>query len=117
MWDVTLADRLAPVLHSDRVVSLPKRCISPAATVIRGGDATRLPAEPGIVDDVNELVEIRSGIATGERVVLGPAREVSSGTPVRVTERSEIACPAEARVQAPLSADRAGRSSASVPST
>lgn len=53
-------------------------------TVVRDGKVRVVAVETGLVDEVRDRVEVTSGLAEGELVLLGPARDVSSGTPVRV---------------------------------
>ena len=44
------------------------------------------PVQLGLRDEVAELVEIKSGIAAGDTVLLGSAEGVAPGTRVRVLE-------------------------------
>lgn len=53
-------------------------------TRIRDGKAERVPVTLGLRQSEAELVEVTSGIAEGDVVILGAARTLSSGTPVRV---------------------------------
>jgi hypothetical protein len=58
----------------------------PTATVtrIRDGKAERVTVTLGIRQSEAELIEIRSGLAEGDVVILGAAKTLSPGTPVRV---------------------------------
>lgn len=58
----------------------------PTATVtrIRDGKAERVTVALGIRQSEAELIEIRSGLADGDVVILGAAKTLSAGTPVRV---------------------------------
>ncbi|MCR4375834.1 MAG: efflux RND transporter periplasmic adaptor subunit [Acidobacteria bacterium] len=58
----------------------------PTATVtrIRGGKAERVTVTLGIRQSEAELIEIRSGLDEGDVVILGAAKTLSPGTPVRV---------------------------------
>src|SRR5690606_39935243 len=80
--------------RSREVLSVPAAAIAgtgeaTTVTVIRNGRATQVPVEIGLRDEQAELVEIRSGLERGERVLLGPERDVASGTPVEVLKRPE----------------------------
>ena len=55
-------------------------------TALRAGKAVQVPVELGIRDEFSERIEVRSGLAAGERVVVGPARAIASGTKVDVRE-------------------------------
>lgn len=57
---------------------------TPLITRIRDGKAERVPVSLGLRQSEAELVEVTSGIAEGDVVILGAARTLSSGTPVRV---------------------------------
>ncbi len=57
---------------------------TPLITRIRDGKAERVPVMLGLRQSEAELVEVTSGIAEGDVVILGAARTLSSGTPVRV---------------------------------
>lgn len=57
---------------------------TPLVTRIRDGKAERVPVSLGLRQSEAELVEITNGIADGDVVILGAARTLSSGTPVRV---------------------------------
>lgn len=58
----------------------------PTATVtrIRDGKAERVTVTLGIRQSEAELIEIRSGLTAGDVVILGAAKTLSPGTPVRV---------------------------------
>lgn len=57
---------------------------TPLVTRIRDGRAERVPVTLGLRQSEAELIEITNGIADGDIVILGAARTLSSGTPVRV---------------------------------
>lgn len=58
----------------------------PTATVtrIRDGKAERVTVTLGIRQSEAELIEVRSGLAEGDVLILGAAKTLSPGTPVRV---------------------------------
>jgi RND family efflux transporter MFP subunit len=69
-------------------LSLPDEAIEHAdrrdrALVIRAGKASRVDVELGLHDEQRGLVEIRSGLQEGERVIIGAAQDIKTGTPIR----------------------------------
>ncbi len=58
----------------------------PTATVtrIRDGKAERVTVTLGIRQSEAELIEVRSGVAEGDVLILGAAKTLAPGTPVRV---------------------------------
>jgi RND family efflux transporter MFP subunit len=77
-------------------LSLPDDAIDHAdqrdtALVIRDGRAARVDVKLGLHDEQRGLIEIRSGLQEGERVVTGTAQDIKTGTPIQ-----EIAAPARA---------------------
>lgn len=58
----------------------------PTATVtrVRDGKAERVTVTLGIRQSEAELIEVRSGVAEGDVLILGAAKTLSPGTPVRV---------------------------------
>jgi RND family efflux transporter MFP subunit len=57
---------------------------TPLVTRIRDGKAERVTVTLGLRQSESELVEVLTGIADGDVVVLGAARTLSTGTPVKV---------------------------------
>jgi len=57
---------------------------APTVTRIRDGKAERVAVTLGIRQAEAELVEIRTGLAEGDVLILGAAKTLSPGTPVRV---------------------------------
>ena len=53
-------------------------------TRIRDGKAERVTVTLGIRQSDTELIEVRSGVADGDVLILGAAKTLSPGTPVRV---------------------------------
>jgi RND family efflux transporter MFP subunit len=51
--------------------------------VIRGGRAQRVRVELGVHDEQAGFIEVKSGVAVGERVIVGAARSVKPGTKIR----------------------------------
>ncbi|HEX7020932.1 MAG TPA: efflux RND transporter periplasmic adaptor subunit [Gemmatimonadaceae bacterium] len=73
--------RTAPVVPLSAV---DERGLHPFVMLIKGGQVKKADVDLGIRDASNETVEIRSGLAAGDSVLLGAARGISPGTPVRV---------------------------------
>lgn len=73
--------RTAPVVPLSAV---DERGLHPFVMLIKGGQVRKADVDLGIRDASNETVEIRSGLAAGDSVLLGAARGISPGTPVRV---------------------------------
>lgn len=73
--------RTAPVVPLSAV---DERGLRPFVMLIKGGQVKKADVDLGIRDASNETVEIRSGLAPGDSVLLGAARGISPGTPVRV---------------------------------
>ena len=63
---------------------------TPCVYVVRAGKVVRQAVAVGIADDDQALAEIRSGVGSGDTVVVGPIEGLVDGTPV------EIAAPASA---------------------
>jgi RND family efflux transporter MFP subunit len=83
------------VATAQRGLAVPSDAVDLAtspATVLRvkDGKVEKVPVELGLKDVVAELVEVRSGLAIGEVVVLSSARaSLSPGTPVRLAKSGE----------------------------
>lgn len=58
--------------------------------VIRAGRAERVRVELGIHDEQSGLIEVKSGVKEGERVILGAARSVKPGTKIRELPASGV---------------------------
>ncbi|HEX2219626.1 MAG TPA: efflux RND transporter periplasmic adaptor subunit [Gemmatimonadales bacterium] len=51
---------------------------------LRGGRAEEVAVQVGLRDEANGQVEITSGLAAGDTVLVGPAKEIAAGTQVRL---------------------------------
>lgn len=74
-----------------RAVAVPisavdQRGTSPVIHRIKGGKVDVVPVKLGVRDEAAELVQIHSGVAKGDTVLLGSAQAVTEGSPVRVTQ-------------------------------
>jgi RND family efflux transporter MFP subunit len=77
--------------NARRAVSVPvsavdQRGTSPVIHRIKGGKVDVVPVRLGVRDEAAELVEIQTGIARGDTVLLGSAQAVTEGSSVRVTQ-------------------------------
>lgn len=57
---------------------------TPVVTRVRGGKTEQVAVRTGVRDEERGVVEIVSGLAAGDTVLVGPAAEIGAGTPVRV---------------------------------
>ena len=64
--------------------ALDFKSATPSVRRIRGGKVELVLVEVGLRDDVLQLVEIISGLAAGDTILVGPAAGVAAGTPVRI---------------------------------
>jgi RND family efflux transporter MFP subunit len=64
--------------------AVDQRGTAPAVLRLRESRVERVPVETGLLDEVAERIEIRSGLAEGDTVLLGSAQGLSGGTVVRV---------------------------------
>lgn len=74
--------RSAPVLP---VAAVDERGLKPYVMRIKNGVVQKAEVELGIRDASTETVEIRSGVAAGDTILLGAARGISEKTPVKVS--------------------------------
>lgn len=52
---------------------------------VRQGRVQQVDADFGVFDDRTGLLEVQAGLEPGDTVLVGPAREITPGTPVRVS--------------------------------
>jgi RND family efflux transporter MFP subunit len=62
------------------------RTTPPSVMRVREGRLERVTVTPGLRDDVAQQIEVRSGLQSGDVVVLGSARDLAEGTRVEVTQ-------------------------------
>lgn len=58
---------------------------TPAVMRVRNGTVEKVNVTLGIRDDATERVELLSGVAAGDTVLVGAARRITPNTPVRIT--------------------------------
>jgi len=85
---VSSESRTAPVVP---VSAVDERGVAPFVMRIKGGVVQKAEVQLGIRDASTETVEIRSGITPGDTILLGAARGISAGTPVKVSATADTA--------------------------
>ena len=81
-------------LQSRRALVVPLTAVNTddpkGAWVLRatGSKAERVPVELGLRDDQTERVEITRGVQEGDQLLLGSARAITPGTPLKLAGRS-----------------------------
>ena len=78
--------RSAPVLP---LAAVDERGLKPYVMRIKNGVVQKAEVELGIRDAATETVEIRSGVAAGDTILLGAARGISEKTPVKVSAAAD----------------------------
>jgi RND family efflux transporter MFP subunit len=63
--------------------------IKPFVIRLKDGKVERVEVELGLRDEESERVEIKAGVAKGDTLLIGAARGISPGTPVRVSTPSD----------------------------
>ncbi|HEV2641758.1 MAG TPA: hypothetical protein VGT98_03585, partial [Candidatus Elarobacter sp.] len=56
----------------------------PAVVKVQNGKAQRVDVQLGLRDATSETIEIVSGVAVGDTLLIGAAQGITTGTPVRV---------------------------------
>lgn len=79
--------RTAPVVP---VAAVDEHGVRPSVMRIKNGKVERVEVDLGIRDDQSETVEVRTGVAPGDTVLLGTARGLSVGTPVKVNAPNDV---------------------------
>jgi membrane fusion protein, multidrug efflux system len=80
--------RTAPVVP---LAAVDEAGLKPFVMRIKNGTAQKTEVELGIRDASTETVEIRSGVAPGDTILLGAARGISEKTPVKVSAPADSA--------------------------
>lgn len=58
---------------------------------VKGGKVERVPVTVGMRDDQAQLIELASGVAAGDTLLLGAAQAITPGTPVRIVAPGDTA--------------------------
>lgn len=77
----------APVVPQSAV---DERGLRPSVMRIKNGRTEKTDVSLGLRDAANETVEITQGLAAGDTVLLGAARGISAGTPIRISAPSDV---------------------------
>ncbi len=108
--------RVATETHDGVVVpesAIDQRGVNPFAVRLRNGQVERVDVTLGVRDAANERLEILTGVSVGDTLLLGAARAISVGTPVKVSEPSDAtrapATPAAPTATTPAPADSSTR--------
>ena len=60
---------------------------TPAVMRVRNGMVEKVPVTLGVRDEATERVELLTGVAAGDTILVGAARRIAPNTPVRITAR------------------------------
>ena len=71
------------------VTAVDARTRTPSVFRIKGGKVERVSVQLGLRDESSERVEIKSGVALGDTLLLGAAQGITPGTIVRVSSPSD----------------------------
>ena len=72
------------------IAAVDERGLRPTVVRLRNGKVEKAEVALGIRDQAAETVEITSGLAAGDTVLLGAARGISPGTPVKVSAPNDV---------------------------
>ncbi|HSB55333.1 MAG TPA: efflux RND transporter periplasmic adaptor subunit, partial [Gemmatimonadales bacterium] len=70
--------------------AVDRRGIRPFVVRLKSGRVERVEVQLGLIDEAHEQMEIQSGLAPGDTLLLGGARGLSPGTVVRVGSPAEL---------------------------
>lgn len=84
---VSSESRTAPMVSMSAV---DERGLRPTVVRLRNGKIEKVEVTLGIRDAAAEAVEITAGLAAGDTVLLGAARGISPGTPVKVSTPTDV---------------------------
>ncbi|HWZ57517.1 MAG TPA: efflux RND transporter periplasmic adaptor subunit [Gemmatimonadaceae bacterium] len=70
--------------------AIDARALRPGVLRVRNGKVERVDVAVGLRDDLAERVEITSGVAVGDTLLLGQAQALSPGTAVRVMPATDV---------------------------
>ncbi len=69
--------------------AVDRKGLKPFAVRIKAGKVERVDVELGVIDAAREQMEVRSGLAAGDTLLLGGARGIAPGSAVQVGNASE----------------------------
>jgi membrane fusion protein (multidrug efflux system) len=70
--------------------AIDSRTATPSVFRIKAGKVERVTVQVGLRDETSERVEISSGVAVGDTVLLGAAQGITPGTPVTVSTPADV---------------------------
>jgi RND family efflux transporter MFP subunit len=85
--------RVSSQTHNAPMVPLgavDERGLRPTVVRLKNGKIEKVEVGLGIRDATAETVEVTSGLAQGDTLLLGAARGISPGTPVRVSRPNDV---------------------------
>ena len=83
---VATETKIAPTVS---LAAVDETGLRPSVVRLRNGKIEKVEVTLGIRDAAAETVEITAGLAQGDTLLLGAARGISPGTPVRVSAPSD----------------------------
>jgi membrane fusion protein (multidrug efflux system) len=84
---VATSERVSVVVPS---AAVDRTGLRPMVVRVREGRIERVEVELGLIDEARERTELRSGVAPGDTILLGGARGLPPGTPIRVGSPAEL---------------------------
>jgi membrane fusion protein (multidrug efflux system) len=72
------------------VNAIDSRTATPSVFRVKGGRVERVSVQVGLRDETSERVEIASGVAVGDTVLLGAAQGITPGTAVTVSTPADV---------------------------
>ena len=84
---VSTESKVAPMVA---VSAVDERGLRPSAVRLKNGRIEKVEVSLGIRDAAAETVEITAGLVPGDTLLLGAARGISPGTPVRVSAPTDV---------------------------
>ena len=72
------------------IAAVDERGLRPTVVRLKNGKVEKVEVALGIRDQAAETVEITSGLVPGDTVLLGAARGISPGTPVKVSAPNDV---------------------------
>ena len=84
---VATETKIAPTVS---LAAVDETGLRPSVVRLRNGKIQKVDVGLGIRDAATETVEITSGLTQGDTVLLGAARGISPGTPVKVSAPSDV---------------------------
>ncbi len=75
------------------ISAVDERGLRPTVVRLKNGKIDKVEVTLGIRDAAAETVEVAAGLAAGDTVLLGAARGITPGTPVKVSAPSDAKRP------------------------